>query len=77
MMTAAANRPQALYLHVPFCRTICYYCDFCHEVYRRETALAWLQAVKKQLGETEIGPLKTIYIGGGTPTSLDPDLLKS
>ncbi|MBQ1318691.1 MAG: radical SAM family heme chaperone HemW [Solobacterium sp.] len=74
-MTAAANRPQALYLHVPFCRTICYYCDFCHEVYRRETALAWLQAVKNQLEGTEIGPLKTIYIGGGTPTSLDPDLL--
>ena len=75
MMTAAANRPQALYLHVPFCRTICYYCDFCHEVYRRETAEAWLQAVRKQLAGTEIGPLKTIYIGGGTPTSLDADLL--
>lgn len=66
-----------LYLHVPFCRTICSYCDFCHVVYRRETADRWLQALARQLAGSAIAPQKTVYIGGGTPSCLDHDQLET
>lgn len=65
------NRPEYLYLHVPFCRTICSYCDFCHAVYTEQMAEQWLDALSEEIRQKEINPqLKTIYIGGGTPTSL-------
>ena len=65
------NKPRALYLHVPFCRSICFYCDFTHRVYRGEDADRWLKALEKELSAREIHrDLTTMYIGGGTPTSL-------
>ncbi len=67
-----------LYLHVPFCKTICYYCDFCHRVYNRDTVLKWLSEVKKEIDSKNINRnLKTVYIGGGTPTSLSKEELNS
>ena len=66
------NDPQVLYLHVPFCRSICYYCDFCHTVFAREKADAWLDALAEELKRREINShLVTAYIGGGTPTALE------
>ena len=66
-----------LYLHVPFCRHICYYCDFTHIAYTKNKADEWLEAVEKELSVKRINPcLKTIYIGGGTPTSLSKDQLE-
>ena len=56
---------------MPFCRSICSYCDFTHQAYRENTADAWLKALAYEIGETDIpDDLKTCYIGGGTPTSL-------
>lgn len=71
------NKPEALYLHVPFCRSICYYCDFTHVMYRKETADAWLDVLEKEFASREFNPdLKTVYIGGGTPTSLSEEQLE-
>ncbi|MCH3961205.1 MAG: radical SAM family heme chaperone HemW [Solobacterium sp.] len=65
------NKPLYLYLHVPFCRTICSYCDFAHCVYQESLADQWLDALQKEIEYKEINPhLRTIYLGGGTPTSL-------
>ncbi|MGM9942289.1 MAG: radical SAM family heme chaperone HemW [Bulleidia sp.] len=67
------SRPSHLYLHVPFCASICGYCDFAHVVYRHETVQKWLDAVQKEIACAAIPDiLTTVYIGGGTPTSLDP-----
>ena len=61
-----------LYVHVPFCASVCYYCDFCRVLYRENTADQWLDALAKELSLRSIGrQMKTIYIGGGTPTSLN------
>ena len=64
-------KPQYLYVHVPFCRSICFYCDFCHVGYNKTMAERWLLALQREL---QFYPpsdhLKTIYIGGGTPTAL-------
>lgn len=72
------SKPTSLYLHVPFCKSICAYCDFCHTVYNKDNANKWLDALKKEIQSKDINlNLKTIYIGGGTPSSLDDELLDS
>lgn len=66
-----------LYVHVPFCRTICFYCDFCRTVYREKNADLWLDALEKELELKQITePQETVYIGGGTPTCLSETQLE-
>ena len=65
-----------LYIHVPFCKTICSYCDFCHVVYKEELVSKWLNRLEKEFDECGDEAYETIYIGGGTPTSLKDDELK-
>lgn len=66
----------SLYVHVPFCRNICHYCDFCKEIYNRDFADAYLKTLEEDL-KTKEGPFKTIYIGGGSPSSLNHEQLES
>lgn len=67
----------SLYIHIPFCKSICYYCDFCHVVYNEKMADDYLDALEKDLKyHVNQRNLKTIYIGGGTPTSLNDDQLE-
>ena len=65
----------SLYLHVPFCRNICDYCAL-YSVEDREADLRsdWLRKMRGQLSENAdlLGDLRTVYIGGGTPTQLRP-----
>jgi len=62
-----------LYVHVPFCPTICPYCDF-HVVRRGkglvESYLDRLEREAAELYENYPGPLETLYVGGGTPSYL-------
>ena len=64
----------SLYIHIPFCNKICDYCDFTKLQYFRNFALDYLKALKAELKSYKIKNLKTIYVGGGTPTALDDDL---
>ncbi|MDQ0158677.1 radical SAM family heme chaperone HemW [Alkalibacillus salilacus] len=70
---------RAVYIHIPFCHEICHYCDFAKMYYDEETADQYLSSLHKEIGMyIENGPLEvdTIYIGGGTPTSLTPPQLE-
>ncbi|MDE6801575.1 MAG: radical SAM family heme chaperone HemW [Muribaculaceae bacterium] len=62
-----------LYIHIPYCRSKCAYCDF-YSSPCSETADAYIDALisELRLRKSEIAgePVKTIYIGGGTPSSL-------
>ena len=71
------TRIKHLYLHVPFCRTICYYCDFCHRVYNEDLSNRWLERVRKEIENHCFDQYETIYIGGGTPTALSNGQLDS
>ncbi|MCR4632901.1 MAG: radical SAM family heme chaperone HemW [Erysipelotrichaceae bacterium] len=64
------TRIKHLYLHVPFCRSICYYCDFAHRIFEQKLADRWLQRVKQEIEQECHDGYETIYIGGGTPTAL-------
>lgn len=69
------NKVNSLYIHIPFCESICDYCDFSKLQYFRNIAIKYLDVLEKELNEVvDNHELKTIYIGGGTPTSLDDDL---
>ena len=70
------NKVKSLYIHIPFCNKICDYCDFTKLQYFRNFAVEYLEAFKEELNSYPIKDLKTIYVGGGTPTALDDDLFK-
>lgn len=65
---------ESLYIHIPFCKQICHYCDFNKVYYDKQPVMAYLEALRQELITTlEIFPtkkIKTIFIGGGTPTAL-------
>ena len=72
------NNPKALYIHIPFCETICDYCDFTKLQYFRNIAIDYLKALQNELVNKvkNIDEIETIYIGGGTPTALEDDLFE-
>lgn len=69
----------SLYLHVPFCNQICTYCDFHKEIATTTKKRNYMNALCEEikLHKKEYTSLSTIYIGGGTPSSLDLELLET
>ena len=70
-------KPIALYLHIPFCRRKCLYCDFCSFPGHREAFGPYLDALERELA-ARWNPqwrVATLYLGGGTPTVLPPAAL--
>lgn len=62
---------RAMYVHVPFCDSICAYCDFGRCKMQASLADRWLLAVERELKKRNLNDeLETIYIGGGTPSAL-------
>ena len=61
-----------LYIHVPFCRSKCYYCDF-YSIASTSLISRYLEALKKEvvLYQGRFEPFDSLYLGGGTPTLLD------
>jgi oxygen-independent coproporphyrinogen-3 oxidase len=79
--TTAAGRPMSLYLHLPFCATVCYYCG-CNKVITKDTGkaaeyVAALEVETQLVGERLAGSRKVdqLHFGGGTPTFLSADEL--
>lgn len=62
----------SVYLHIPFCATKCYYCAFNTSTFDKEQAKAYLLALREEMAlyAPKATPLKTIFIGGGTPSML-------
>lgn len=66
----------SIYIHIPFCTTICTYCDFCKIYYHKKYIDNYLSSLKKEIeARYKHEKVKTIYIGGGTPTSLTEEEL--
>jgi len=61
----------SVYIHIPFCKNICAYCDFCKVLYNKEWVVAYLKKLKDEIKDRYMGEsIRTIYIGGGTPSAL-------
>ena len=67
----------SIYIHIPFCKHICSYCDFCKFLYNEKWVAVYLDALKKEIKDRYMDDeIKTLYIGGGTPSSLNIRELK-
>ena len=73
-----------LYIHIPFCKQKCSYCDFCSYANKESFIKRYIQCVLKEIievgnnnkidfenGKDDMFLVKTIYIGGGTPSLID------
>ena len=65
-----------LYIHIPFCRSRCSYCDFATGLYQSEIAERYVCAVVEEIRSAGGARVDTIYFGGGTPSLLDPSQLE-
>lgn len=70
---------KGIYVHIPFCESICHYCDFIKRVPKNKEMIdRYLDSLIKEIESYEhhFKSIETIYIGGGTPSMLSFDQLK-
>ena len=72
---------KALYIHIPFCKKRCDYCDFCTDAEKQDSRRMrkyvdkLIKEIRDWSKKDELSEIETIYIGGGTPTHLGHKLL--
>jgi oxygen-independent coproporphyrinogen-3 oxidase len=71
---SATDPGAGLYIHVPFCTSVCPYCDFAVTIAGEERRRAWVDGIVREAEmHADIGlAFDTVYLGGGTPSSLTP-----
>ena len=68
---------KSVYIHIPFCSSICSYCDFCKMLYQSNWAKKYLSILDLEIKKYYDGEvIKSIYIGGGTPSVLNTEELE-
>lgn len=72
----AGSPPEAVYIHIPFCTNKCFYCDFNSYVLKDQPVMEYLKALDREMeltvAQTPPGVIRSIFVGGGTPTVLKP-----
>lgn len=69
---------KSCYIHIPFCKNICSYCDFCKNYYDKKIVNKYLKSLENEIKlNYKNNVLDTLYIGGGTPSSLDFEELET
>lgn len=67
-----AKNEIGIYVHIPFCKKKCDYCDFISYCNKENLIEKYVEAMKKEIESQNIKPeITTIYIGGGTPSYID------
>ncbi len=78
---SGSDRARSLYIHIPFCTHKCHYCDFYSIVDQQDRQQIFLDRLVRELRAqapyADQNPLKTIFVGGGTPSLLEPTLWKA
>jgi oxygen-independent coproporphyrinogen-3 oxidase len=68
--------PAGIYIHIPFCKSRCSYCDFATGLYKSDLAERYVQALLRDIETTSkcetSQAVDTVYFGGGTPSMLSP-----
>ena len=70
------KKPTSAYVHIPFCTQICYYCDFSKVFIKNQPVDGYLEHLLQEFHSYDIQKLRTLYIGGGTPTALSASQLE-
>ena len=67
----------SVYIHIPFCSNICTYCNFTKFFYNEKMVYQYLNSLEKEIVDNyKRENVKTLYIGGGTPSCLSIHQLK-
>lgn len=70
---------RGVYIHIPFCHQICNYCDFNKFFFHNQPVDEYIESLGKEMAlwqnDLQKAEIETIFIGGGTPTSLSVDQL--
>jgi oxygen-independent coproporphyrinogen-3 oxidase len=73
------ERIHSLYVHIPFCTWVCKYCDFTAYPVLQGMIPPYVDALAAEIAQAPqrypVGPLRTVFIGGGTPSLLTPEQL--
>jgi oxygen-independent coproporphyrinogen-3 oxidase len=77
MPPAHPESDAGLYIHVPFCTSVCPYCDFAVTIAGKQRRQGWVDGVVREAQMYSDRGLRfdTVYFGGGTPSSLEPEQL--
>lgn len=69
------NNELGIYIHIPFCKRKCYYCDFVSFENSEEKVQKYIETIKKEIESYDFRnyDVTTIYIGGGTPSVIKSD----
>ena len=67
---------KSCYVHVPFCDSICSYCDFSRTIASPSVKEEWLKQIVAEIQTTRVEGLSTLYFGGGTPSSLSSEQIE-
>ncbi len=68
---------KSVYIHIPFCNSICSYCDFCKMLKNDDLIKKYLKSLNNEVSKYyKKNIIKTIYVGGGTPSCLNIEKLK-
>ena len=71
------NKQFSVYIHIPFCEQKCLYCDFASFVCGEDIKEMYFKALVNEIEKCKFeGKVKTIYFGGGTPSSIDEKYIK-
>ena len=63
---------KSVYIHIPFCNSICSYCDFCKVIYNHDWVKPYLDKLAQEVDNSYMGEeIETLYIGGGSPSCLN------
>lgn len=67
-----------VYIHIPFCKSKCYYCDFVSYPNRLELIDEYVEAAIEEIQSANLSQrvIDTIYIGGGTPSILKSEYIE-
>lgn len=80
-MSPGDPEPAGIYLHVPFCSRVCPYCDFAVQVAKRERRREFTGLLAAEIDRRRGFPfpegVDTVYLGGGTPSILEPEDLET
>ena len=71
------NKEIGIYVHIPFCKRKCDYCDFISYSNKDSKIQEYIEAVKKEIELQKIkSEITTIYVGGGTPSYIESKYIK-
>ena len=76
IISTMQKKPTSAYVHIPFCTQICYYCDFSKVFIKNQPVDSYLEHLLEEFQSYDIQKLRTLYIGGGTPTALSASQLE-